>query len=440
MKVVIVAGGYGSRIASVNDKLPKPMIPIAGIPVLERIINVFRTQGFCEFIITVSHKSNSIINYFGDGNKVSAALKQPFGVKIDYYVEEIPLGNAGALFKLKNELSDPFFVCNADLIFDIDTKRVINYHINKRAWATVITHPNSHPYDSELIVDNEEGVVTQWLTKDYTRHRYYKNCVNAGIQIISHKALDYCQSIGGFNSERKDLDRDILRPLVSTGHLYSYHTTEYIKDMGTPERYEQVIQDLEKGLVEQRKLSHCQKAVFLDRDGTINKYKGFITNSDDFELIPGVSEAINLLHENGYLVVVITNQPVIARGEVTYQGLEMIHNKMEFLLSQKGAYLDGIYFCPHHPDRGFDGEVGALKRVCDCRKPKPGLLFKAAKELNIDLNSSWMIGDSNTDIEAGHAAQCRTGFICNQYEKINTAYDVVGESLFDIVRKIIRFS
>lgn len=107
----------------------------------------------------------------------------------------------------------------------------------------------------------------------------------------------------------------------------------------------------------------------------------------------------------------VTNQPVIARGECSFEELERIHHKLETLLGEKGAYLDDIYFCPHHPDFGFEGERKEYKKICECRKPAPGMLLKAASDYNIDLSKSWMVGDGKRDVEAGINAGCRTAFI-----------------------------
>ena len=160
-------------------------------------------------------------------------------------------------------------------------------------------------------------------------------------------------------------------------------------------------------MVQAKNLHNKQKAIFLDRDGTINKYVGFLRNIDDFELIEGVSETIKKINQSGYLAIVVTNQPVIARGEVTWDELHEIHRKMETLLGKDGAYIDGIYICPHHPDKGFEGERPEYKFDCDCRKPKPGLLLQAAKDFNIDLSQSVMIGDSESDVKAGKNAGCK---------------------------------
>ena len=210
------------------------------------------------------------------------------------------------------------------------------------------------------------------------------------------------------DTEKVDLDRQILKPLAGTGKMCVYDSPEYVKDMGTPERYESVCRDYENGVVQAKNLKNKQKAVFLDRDGTINKYLGFLSDINTFELLPGVAESIKKINESGYLAIVITNQPVVARGEITFEGLNEVHNKMERLLGQEGAYVDGIYFCPHHPDKGFEGEVPELKIVCDCRKPKPGLILRAAEDFNIDLSQSYMVGDSDYDMKAGEAAGCMT--------------------------------
>ena len=125
---------------------------------------------------------------------------------------------------------------------------------------------------------------------------------------------------------------------------------------------------------------------------------------------------------------------MIARGEVTAAQLWEIHNKMETLLGRQGAYLDGLYYCPHHPDRGFEGEVAALKTVCDCRKPKPGLLLKAAEDFHIDLSASWMVGDSENDVKAGKAAGCRTARIgegdCGQDRTVSSLREFAEEVLY----------
>lgn len=409
MKAILMAGGKGTRVSSVASGVPKPMIKIHNKPVLEYQIECLRSYGFTDIIITVSHLASVITDYFGDGDR--------FGVHINYYYEEQPLGNAGALFKIKDQLSDDFLLLNADAIFNVDLARFVSFHKTCGGLATLFTHPNNHPYDSVLIIADKNGTVLQWLTKEDRRPEFYKNRVNGGLHIISRTLLEMIDGgrVGKTDKNghtiKIDLDRQILKPLAGTGKMFCYDSPEYVKDMGTPERLCQVISDFETGKIQSRSLKNKQKAVFLDRDGTINKYVGFLKKPDEFVLIDGVAEAIKKINESGYLAIVVTNQPVIARGEVTCDELEMLHNKMETLLGREGAYLDGIYYCPHHPDKGFAGEIAELKFECECRKPKPGMLIKAAEDFNIDFCQSWMIGDSESDIQAGKLAGCMTALI-----------------------------
>lgn len=427
MKVVIMAGGKGTRISSVANDIPKPMIKIDGIPILEREIECLQEQGFTDIIITVSHMGNIIMDYFGDGSGVSPVTGRPFGVHITYYFEKEPLGNAGALFQIKDQLTEDFLLLNADAMFDVDFNRFVAYHREKGGLVTLFTHPNNHPYDSGLLIADANGVAVKWLTKEDKRDGYYRNRVNAGLHVISPKILDT-----EITTAKVDLDRQLLKPLCGTGKMYVYDSPEYVKDMGTPERYYAVCEDVKTGKVKARNLQNKQKAIFLDRDGTINKYVGFLRDIDEFELIDGVADAIKMINQSGYLAIVVTNQPVIARGEVSLEELDAIHNKMETLLGEAGAYVDAIYYCPHHPDKGFEGERPEYKKICDCRKPKPGMLIKAAKDYNIDLKESWMIGDGLNDIEAGKAAGCRTALLKGSVKD----YDY--ENLFEAVGNICK--
>ena len=433
-----MAGGKGTRISELFPDIPKPLIPIKGYdgnekPVLEWEICSLRDQGFTEIIMTVSHMADQIIDYFGDGTRL--------GVNIEYFVEEQPLGNAGALFKIRSALgNEPFLLLNADSVFNIDFKRFVDYHKQHGALATLFTHPNSHPYDSGVIIADKSGAVQQWLTKEDVRPLWYANRVNAGLHVIDPVILDlvnFDTSIIGEidengNAVKIDLDRQILKPLCGTGKMFCYDSPEYVKDMGTPERFEAVSKDFQDGVVNSRNLMNKQKAVFLDRDGTINKYVGFLRNVDEFELLPGVAQAIKAINNSGYLAIVVTNQPVLARGEVSYDQLQEIHNKMQTLLGNEGAYLDSVYFCPHHPHKGYEGEVAELKIDCECRKPKPGMLLKAAADFNIDLNQSWMVGDGENDIKAGKAAGCKTALLGVE----NYFQDVTVSSLEEFVKHL----
>ncbi len=429
MKTVIMAGGRGTRISCIAPDIPKPMIKIEGVPVLEREIESLREQGFDDLIITVGYLGHVICDYFGDGSGISPSTGKPFGVHIEYFVEDTPLGNAGALFKIKDKLTEDFLLLNADAVFDVDFNRFVAFHRQRGGLATLFTHPNSHPYDSGLIETDESGAVVKWYAKEDERPKYYRNRVNAGLHVLSPKVLDV-----EIDTPKIDLDRQILKPLVGTGGMFAYDSPEYVKDMGTPDRYAAVCRDFKNGTVAQKNLLHKQRAIFLDRDGTINKYVGFLHGEEQFELLPDVAKAVKLINSSGYLAIVATNQPVIARGETTLEELDLIHAKMETLLGAEGAYLDGLFFCPHHPDKGFEGERVEYKINCDCRKPKAGMLFKAAEKFNIDLSLSYMIGDGKNDVECGKNAGCKTVYIGAEN---SFGADVCGQSLYDCVKKIL---
>ncbi len=423
MKAVIMAGGKGTRMVSVSGELPKSMLSVADKPILEHQIECLARQGYRDIIIVTGHLGHVIRDYFGDGKK--------FSVNIEYHNESIPLGTAGALIALKDKLSMDFLLINGDLMFDIDFNRFAAFHRGKNALATVLTHPNNHPFDSEIIITDEGNKITGWLSRTDKRTAF-KNRVNAGIHILSPQILNSLHVVS-----RLDLDKDVLIPLLDTGRIYAYSSPEYVKDMGTPKRYREVCDDFLSGKVNAKNLQNKQKAVFLDRDGTINKYEGLITNPICIKLIDSSAEAVAKINTSGYLAIVITNQPVIARGECSFEELDAIHNRLEYLLGEHGAFLDDIYFCPHHPDEGYKGENARYKTVCECRKPKPGLIFQAAKDYNIDLSLSYMVGDDVKDVLAGKAAGCAVGYLHSGKPYENPVLAPEYKDLLDFVNRNI---
>lgn len=181
-------------------------------------------------------------------------------------------------------------------------------------------------------------------------------------------------------------------------------------------------------------------AIFLDRDGTLNFDYGWITSPAKIELLPGAGEAVRLINDSGYLAVLVTNQPVIARGEITVEGLGIIHQRLESLLEQSGAHLDAIYYCPHHPDAGVPGERPELKIRCQCRKPAPGLLESAARDLDIDTSRSWMVGDSERDLGAAAAFGIPAVLVASNQQKfkesITSPYAFRAKTVIEGVRHI----
>lgn len=390
---VVIAGGKGTRLASAFPDLAKPMVPIDGLPVAEHLIRTYAAQGVQRFIFTLGHRGEQLRNHFGNGSA--------WGVAISYYDEVEPLGTAGALAELQSELgSSPFWVLYADTLSSIDLGRMEAFHRQHGADATLLVHPNDHPYDSDLIDAEPSGRIRAVYGKPHPADREVRNLVNAALYLFEPKLLNHIP-----RGTASDFGRDLFPTWAASNALFAYLTPEYIKDMGKPERLTQVEDAMRSGKVEARNLRNPQRAVFLDRDGVINVDSDLIKHPDELVLIPGAAEAIRLLNTSQFITVVVSNQSVVARNLTDEAGVDRIHARMERLLADEaGAFVDAIYYCPHHPHGGFPEENPAYKVECSCRKPKPGMLLDAAERFNIDLSASYMVGDSPRDIEAGQAA------------------------------------
>jgi D,D-heptose 1,7-bisphosphate phosphatase len=404
--------------------LPKPMIPAAGKPLLRHQIEALAAQGIRRITLIVGYRADVIRSYFGDG--------RDFGAAIDYITEDEPLGTGGAMSLLPREKT---LILMGDVYVDMDFGRFIRFHDEHNAGVSLFAHPNSHPSDSDAVVTDGQARVTAWKSKHDERKEDLRNLANAGIYIFSASALPSGEA------RKRDLDRNVIAALVPSGKVFAYRSPEYVKDMGTPERLESVEHDVKNGVTAARNLKNKQRAVFLDRDGTINAEDGFITNPERIRLLPGIAASIAMLNSSRLPAICVTNQPVVARGEASFEGLEAVHARLDVLLGREGAYLDDLLFCPHHPDRGFEGEITEYKIDCDCRKPKPGMLFRAAERYNIDLNRSYMIGDRTSDIAAGRSAGAKTiGVLTGRRlndGKCEAKPDMTFDTLLDAVNWIL---
>lgn len=415
MIAVISAGGKGTRLSQVTIDIPKPMAKIASKPILEHQIDCLKENGVKDIYLLIGYLGDVIKDYFKDGSS--------FGVNIHYIEEKEPLGSGGGLFFLKDIIKDDFIFVFGDLIFDVYFKKMIDFHKEHKGLITLLSHPNSHPFDSDLIVSNENDLVTSIDSKHNVRSYFYHNLVNSGVYIVSNHIFDKY-----FNEINKvDFEKDIVKLEIPNGTVYSYHSTEYVKDAGTPDRYYSIGEDIKKGIVKAKNLSRKQKAIFLDRDGTINKFVGFARDINKIELEENAAEGLKKINRSEYISIVITNQPVIARGEVTLAQLDEIHKKIETLLGQSGAYYDDLYFCPHHPDSGFEGEVKELKIKCGCRKPGIELILRAAEKYNIDISKSYVLGDTTMDIQTGVNAKCKTILVETGEKGLDKKYNVKAD-------------
>jgi len=234
----------------------------------------------------------------------------------------------------------------------------------------------------------------------------------------------------------------LFKNLKNRPGIYGYASTEYIKDAGTANRIRRVEADIENGVVAAKNLSKPQKCIFLDRDGVLNKADGLVSDINRFELEDTAADALALINASQYLAVVITNQPVIARGLCSIDELDEIHKKLQTLLGEKHVYLDDLFYCPHHPDKGYPEENPEFKIDCDCRKPKPGMLLTASDKHNIDLKNSWFIGDRTVDIKTGQNSGVKTVLVktgaAGKDKKYDVTPDHIAENILDAVEYILR--
>lgn len=461
-QLVILAGGKGTRLKERLGDLPKPMIPIAGKPLLEHQVELAKKFGFTDLIFFVHYRADLIEKHFGDGKN--------FGVRIEYVLEKEPLGTAGAVLAGFEKLAERFVVLYGDTMVNVDLQRIWNAHENcgtgvppvstltgkmsvplKPADATLLLHPNDHPFDSDLVEINSESLVTAFHNRPHAENVWRQNLVNAGLYVLEKSALksfhhmqyEMCKSPWVL-----DFGKDIFPRMIRfnrkkfprTGrNLLGYNSPEFIKDIGTPERYDKICAQFENGIVQKSSLATPQRAIFLDRDGTLNADTDCLRRADELELLPGVAEAVHELNQAGWRTVVVTNQPVIAKGFCDEVELQRIHNKLESLLGRGHAFLDRIYFCPHHPEKGFAGERADLKIDCDCRKPKTGMIKKAVADLNIDLKQSWFIGDTTTDVQTAKNAGLKSILVRTGAGGRDGKFSATPDFVFDTLAEAVDF-
>jgi mannose-1-phosphate guanylyltransferase / phosphomannomutase len=429
MKAVIIAGGKGKRLSSSIGNIPKGLVKIGNKPIIEHQLLLLKREGIKEVYFLLGYLGEQIKEHFGNGEK--------WKIKIHYFQEKKPLGSAGALRQLKNRIKEDFLVFSCDVMTDFDIKRFINWHKKKKGIVSIVSHPNDHPFDSDLLeTDKNERVITL-LKRPHLSNLVFKNLTIASVFIFSPRIFKYIPK-----NKKCDIEKDILpKVLKNKEKIYAYNTPEYLKDMGTLERLRRVRKDYQIGKIAKMNLKNKRKAVFLDRDGVINKEIDQLSKIEYFKIYSFVAKAIKKINESDYLIILITNQPMIAKGFIKEKELEMIHKKLETELGRQGAKIDAIYYCPHHPEKGFKGEIKKFKIKCNCRKPEIGMLIQAKKDFNIDLKKSFLIGDKTSDILAGKKAGCQTILVKTGYagkdKRHSVKPDFIADNLFQAVKKIL---
>lgn len=421
-QAVILAGGKGTRLEKVSGGLPKPLVPVAGVPVIVHQIKLLSRYGVKRVFITTGFKADELSAALGDGSR--------WGVILEYVHEEEPLGTAGGVAALAGHLQGDFFVLYGDVLVNMDLVRLAVAHLDKHADATIVVHPNDHPYDSDLVACGDDNRITKLFA--YPRSADVgdlPNLVSAALYVLSDSVFEYIDS-----GSKQDFIRDVFPRMSLVCRLFAYPTTEYLKDMGTPDRLQKVEKDIQSGKVKRLHADYRRPVLFLDRDGVLNEEVNGVTQPDALRLIPGAAAAVALANRAGWLVAVVTNQPAIAKGFMTEGDLKRVHNRLETLLGEQSAWIDVLEYCPHHPEVGHVGERPELKVECNCRKPNPGLLQQAAKRIPADLSCSVMIGDHWRDVVAARrfgldAIAVRTG---HGYRDVVPA-EYVSEGVADLV-------
>jgi mannose-1-phosphate guanylyltransferase / phosphomannomutase len=412
MHAAIIAGGFGTRAASMTgDRIPKALLPVGGIPIVFRQMRVLRQEGVTHLTVLGGHL----------GALLQTALEPEaaaLGLALRVIVEEEPLGTGGCLTALA-PVEREILLVYGDMLFDVALTPLHEFHRRKAALVTIVSHPNDHPRSSDVIVEHE-GLVQAILAHSSPRQHDYRNLVPAGIYLASPAFFPLVKP-----GLKADMIKDVLPGLLAAGApVAAYNTPEYLRDVGSPGRHELAERDLAAGIVAARNRAHLRPAIFFDCDGVLNEEPGDpgVVKADDVRLVAGAGSAVRRAHEAGMLTVAITNRPQVAKGLVSFAELDQILGRLEALLAQDGGVLDRVYFCPHHPDAGFAGEVPALKIRCECRKPGSLLFRQALADLPINQSSSMLVGDSLRDIAAARgvgiwAYGVRTGYGCRDRER-----------------------
>lgn len=430
-QVVILAGGKGTRLRERLGGKPKPLVDVCGVPLLERQILLVQRYGFDRVLLLVNHEAQQVHDF--------CESRDDWELDLDIIDDGEPRGTAGATLATFDRLEHEFLVMYGDTMLEVELDRFHEFHADAAdAAATLFLHPNDHPQDSDLVELDEDDRVIGFHPYPHDPSRWYPNLVNAALYWVRRDALTPWRTLPGVVDFAKDLFPQMLRQGML---IRGYRSPEYIKDLGTPARLDRVCADFRSGKIARASLEAKQPIVFLDRDGTLNREVDHLRDPVQLELLPGVARAIRRLNESEYRCCVVTNQPVVARGECTEADLHQIHAKLETLLGREGAFLDRIYHCPHHPDRGFAGERAELKVDCDCRKPKIGLIERAVRDFNGTIERSWLIGDSSVDIETARRAGVRSILVESGYAGLDyrawSVPDVVVPTLEGAVEFIL---
>lgn len=428
MQAVIMAGGRGERLKPLTDKIPKPLLPINGTPLLDKLIRHCVKNEVDNIIVCTNYLAEMISKHIEEAC---------YGAFVRESRETTPLGSAGPLLLLKDKLEDEFFILYGDVHNTVDMTKMLEFHRQHGSDATLLLHTSDHPQDSTVATADGSGRITSFVEKPGNEWKKYGNLTSAALYVLNKEVLKFID-----DGKAADFAKDVFPKMLKSGKkLYGYVSTEYIRDMGTPERYKEV----ERRDAAAEKEQKAAIAAFLDRDGVINEEVDLLKKKEQVKLITGAAEGIRLLNKKGILAVVVTNQPVVARNLVTEEQLLQINRRLIGMLDEKGAKIDALYYCPHHPEKNHpEASNPRYRRECKCRKPKTGMIDEAAKTFKIDIENSFAVGDRTADTQMGKNAGCttinvRTGY-AGKDEKYDAKADHECNDLLEACRLMIKLT
>lgn len=399
MQVVVLMGGLGTRLKNQTKNCPKPLLEVCGKPFFEYQLTLLRLAGFRKFLFCVGYHAEMIASYFGDGSQ--------FGVEITYsYDGEKLLGTGGAVRNALPMLNSDFILIYGDSFMDINYFEVVVRYFQgrrtgKKALMTVMR--NRDQFDKSNVICKGGEI----LLYDKQSHSADMSYIDYGVNVFSRGLFEVYPSGSAFDLSA--LQNELSRQKA----LACCEVEQRFYEIGSPSSL------LEFSDYAQRRWYVPSKAVFLDRDGVIN---GIVWNEDaeqldsplkreQFRLLPGVPEALKILQKKGYLLFVATNQPAAAKGKTTYTELCAINHMFVQSMRECGVEITEVTMCPHYEHMTSQTAEKYLAHACDCRKPKTGLIQQIKAKYKIDLEHSWMAGDSYTDIVCGQNAGLHTAFI-----------------------------
>ena len=384
-EALIICGGLGTRLVNTGYNHPKSLIDINGEKLIDTQLKLLIQNGFRKVFLALGVGHEEIIKHISNSSLASQ-------IEIVVQIEDVAMGTGGALLSFQSSIRNNVFILYGDILVNLYMDGIVN--LGNDCFASIVTRRSNHPEDSDIVSIDHNRNLIDFHSKPHVEPLQFRNIAATGMFIFSPDAIQ--KLFEKFGNTKFDLERDGIKYLLEAGDkISSIPAVGLVQDLGTLERMTSA------NTIWGSKNRYLQKrpAIFIDRDGTINYEQGHLTNADQFQVYSDVPSSIALLKERGYFVFVITNQPVLARGETTWLQVEEIHMKLERILeSESSTYIDEIMVCPHHPDSGFLKEDIQLKVLCLCRKPKIGLVKKCLDYYPIDLSMSWIVGDTWRDL------------------------------------------